>query len=293
MATILLSAAGAAIGSSVGGSLLGVSAAVIGRAAGATLGRLIDERLLGAGSPAVETGKVDRFRLTGASEGAPIADVHGRARVAGQVIWSSRFEERVTETGGGKGAPSQPTTRSYSYSVSLAIALCEGEIARVGRVWADGNEMSRRDLSLRVYSGSEEQLPDPKIEAVEGAGQVPAYRGIAYVVIEDLDLAQFGNRVPQFSFEVMRTGAGDIADNVRAVALIPGTGEYALATTPVHFAEGPGRNRSANVHSPSGGTDFEASLEALGEELPRCASVSLVVSWFGDDLRADRARDGS
>lgn len=285
MATILLSAAGAAIGSSVGGSLLGVSAAVIGRAAGATLGRLIDERLLGAGSPAVETGKVDRFRLTGASEGAPIADVHGRARVAGQVIWSSRFAERVTETGGGKGAPSQPTTRSYSYSVSLAIALCEGEIARVGRVWADGNEISKRDLSLRVYTGTEDQLPDPKIEAVEGAGQVPAYRGIAYVVIEDLDLGPFGNRVPQFSFEVMRTGAGDLAENVRAVALIPGTGEYSLATTPVHFSDGPGLNRSANVHSPAGGTDFEASLEALGEELPRCTAVSLVVSWFGDDLR--------
>lgn len=285
MATILLSAAGAAIGSSIGGSVLGLSAAVIGRAAGATVGRLIDEKILGAGSPAVETGKVDRFRLTGASEGAPIATVHGRARMAGQVIWSSRFEERVAQTGGGKGAPSQPVTRSYSYSVSLAIALCEGEIGRVGRVWADGNEISKRDLTLRVYVGREDQLPDPKIEAVEGSGQVPAYRGIAYVVIEDLDLAPFGNRVPQFSFEVMRTGTGDLADNVRAVAMIPGTGEYALATTPVHFTEGPGRNRSANVHTPAGGTDFEASLDALGEELPHCRAVSLVVSWFGDDLR--------
>ena len=67
--------------------------------------------------------------------------------------------------------------------------------------------------------------------------------------------------------------------------MIPGTGEYALATTPVHFSTGPGENVSANIHSPAGKTDFAVSLEALGEELPGCGSVSLVVSWFGNDLR--------
>ncbi len=285
MATIVLSAAGAAIGSSVGGSVLGLSAAAIGKAAGATIGRVIDAKIMGAGSPAIETGRIDRFRLTGASEGAPIAKLHGRARLAGQVIWASRFKEDVTVSGGGKGAPSQPERREYSYSVSLAIALCEGEITRVGRIWADGNEISKTDLSLRVYTGQSEQLPDPKIEAVEGAGNAPAYRGTAYVVIEDLQLAPFGNRVPQFSFEVMRTGDDDLAARISAVAMIPGTGEYALATTPVHFEETKGRVRSANVHTPIGGTDFDTALEALNEELPNCGAVSLVVSWFGDDLR--------
>ncbi|MDA8585744.1 glycoside hydrolase/phage tail family protein [Rhodobacteraceae bacterium] len=286
MATILLSAAGASLGSSIGGSVLGISASVLGQAAGATLGRVIDSQILGSGSPAVETGKIDRFRLTGASEGAPIAKVHGRTRVSGQVIWSSRFQEDVSVSGGGgKGAPSQPKTTSYSYSVSLAVALCHGEITRIGRIWADGNEVSRSDLNMRVYTGTEEQLPDPKIEAVEGVGQAPAYRGTAYVVIEDLHLAPFGNRAPQFSFEVMRSSVGDPSDQVRAVAIIPGTGEYSLATTPVHFEDAPGKVRSANVHSPVGGTDFEVSLEALSEELPNCASGSLIVSWFGDDLR--------
>ena len=69
MATIVLSAAGMAIGGSVGGSVLGLSTAVIGRAVGASLGSAIDSRLLGAGSEPVETGRIDRFRLTGASEG--------------------------------------------------------------------------------------------------------------------------------------------------------------------------------------------------------------------------------
>ena len=285
MATILLSAAGAAFGGSIGGSILGVSAAALGQAAGATLGRVIDARILGAGSPAVETGRIDRFRLTGASEGAQVAGVHGRARMSGQVIWASQFQEQVAVSGGGKGAPSQPKVKSYSYTVSLAIALCKGEITRIGRVWADGNEISKSDINLRVYTGSNTQLPDPKIEAVEGAGEVPAYRGTAYVVIEDLPLEPFGNRVPQFSFEVMRSGEGDLSDKLRAVAMIPGTGEYALATTPVHYQDGPGQFRSANVNTPSDEADFVVSLDALKEELPKCASASLVVSWFGNDLR--------
>lgn len=298
MATILLSAAGASIGAGFGGSILGLSGAVIGRAVGATLGRIIDQRLMGPGSPPVETGKIDRFRLTGASEGAPVGLVWGRMRVSGQVIWASRFLETAsTSGGGGKGAPSTPKVTEYSYSVSLAVALCEGEITRVGRIWADGVEIGRDDVTMRVYTGSEDQPPDPKMEAIEGTGEVPAYRGIAYVVFEDLDLGTFGNRVPQFSFEVLRPAQGpaidavsDLTRGIGGVALIPGTGEYALATTPVHYSTGPGENTSANIHTPAGKTDFAVSLEALGEELPSCQSVSLVVSWFGDDLRCGQCR---
>ncbi len=290
MATILLSAAGAAFGAGFGGTVLGLSGAVIGRAVGATLGRVIDQKLLGAGSQAVEVGRVDRFRLMGASDGAMIPLVWGRARVAGQVIWATQFRETVTASGGGKGTP-KPRTQTYSYTVSLAVALCEGEITRVGRIWADGLEIEKDLLNLRVYPGSETQVADPKIAAVEGAANAPAYRGTAYVVIEDLDLSRFGNRVPQFNFEVMRraqTDTGylpDLPSSIRAVALIPGTGEYALATTRVHYAEKPGVNRSANINSASGKTDFTTSLEQLDEELPDCGAVSLVVSWFGNDLR--------
>ncbi|WP_136684571.1 baseplate multidomain protein megatron [Falsirhodobacter xinxiangensis] len=289
MATLLLATAGAAIGGGIGGTVIGLSGAVIGRAVGATLGQVIDQRLLGAGSERVEIGKLDRFRIMGASEGAPVAQVYGRTRVSGQVIWATRFLEHVSKSGGGKGTP-KPKTTSYSYSVSLAIALCEGEIASIGRVWADGIELSPHDLNMRVYEGSEDQLPDPKIAAVEG--HAPAYRGIAYVVLEDLPLGQFGNRVPQFSFEVLRPAQGGQADRdvnlqrgVRAVALVPGTGEYALATTPVHVSSGPGANRSLNVNTPSGKTDLTVALRQLGEELPAAQSVSLVVSWFGNDLR--------
>ncbi len=295
MATIVLSAAGMALGGSIGGSVLGLSMATIGRAAGATIGRVIDQRILGAGSDPVETGRVDRFRLSGASEGAAIAQVYGRMRIAGQVIWATRFNETSTTSGGGKGAGPAPATTEFSYSVSLAMALCEGEITTVGRVWADGVEIAPADLNMRIYTGRQDQAPDPKVVAVEGTDHVPAYRGTAYVVLEDLELGQFGNRVPQLTFEVMRPSdaqalsddaVADIAHGVQGVAMIPGTGEYALATTPVYMAANYGERIAANVNSPAGGTDFETSLNALNTELPNCKSAVLVVSWFGSDLRA-------
>ncbi|MBZ4023329.1 host specificity protein, partial [Rhodobacter sp. TJ_12] len=233
----------------------------------------------------------------------PVGRLWGRMRVAGQVIWATRFVETATVQKTGKGSPRATETR-YSYSVSLALALCEGTILRVGRVWADGSEIARDRLNLRVYTGGEDQLPDPKIAAVEGAAQAPAYRGIAYVVIEDLALADFGNRVPQFTFEVVRVAQGpdlgavpDLVRAVQAVALIPGTGEYALATEPVYEtapAEGAGAGFAVvadvgrapvNQHAPGAGSDFTQTLERLDEELPGCQAVSLVVSWFGSDLR--------
>ncbi|MEM6478409.1 MAG: glycoside hydrolase TIM-barrel-like domain-containing protein, partial [Pseudomonadota bacterium] len=297
MATLLLSAAGAALGGAAGGSFLGVSSAVLGRAVGATIGRVIDQQLLGQGSDAVETGKVDRFRVTGASEGAPIGQVYGRMRIGGQVIWATQFLESSTTSGGGKGQPPGPKTTAYSYSISLAIALCEGEISHVGRVWADGEEIAPETLNMRVYPGSMTQLPDPKIAAVQGAENTPAFRGTAYVVMEDLALEPFGNRVPQFSFEVVRpsqagtlTQPEDMAGGVRAVALMPGTGEYALATTPVYYDKGFGDVSAANLNTASSQTDFAVSLDVMGAQLPHCQSTSLIVSWFGDDLRCGECR---
>ncbi|MFK7834894.1 MAG: glycoside hydrolase TIM-barrel-like domain-containing protein [Sulfitobacter sp.] len=292
MATVLFSVAGAAIGGSVGGTLAGLSSVAIGRAVGATLGKVIDQRLLGQGGEAIESGKVDRFRLTSAGEGDPIAQLYGRMRLGGHVIWASDFVESTNTTGGGKGSGGGPSTTEYSYSVSLAVAVCEGEITRVGRVWADGEEIARDDVNMRVYTGSADQLPDPVIEAVEGAGMVPAYRGTAYVVMEDVNLAPFGNRIPQFSFEVLRPEQQDAlgwehtpAFGIKGVALMPGTGEFALATTPVNFETGTGAMRSANISSPAGKPDFLAASEAMCEELPNLEAASLVVSWFGDDLR--------
>ena len=299
MATLVLSAVGATVGSSLGGTALGLSMTAVGRFAGAMVGRRLDQRLMGNGSDAVETGRPSQLRINSSGEGDAVATLYGRIRVQGHLIWASAFCETSTVTqsgggGGGKGAPSPPATthRSYSYSVSVALGLCEGEISGVHRIWADGVEVNLNDLNLRVYCGDREQVPDPTLEAIEGTGQVPAFRGTAYVVLENLPLETFGNRLPQFSFEITRPAAAgvtaqlpSVSQAVRGVALMPGTGEYSLATQPVHYDFGLGKGANLNVNSLSGKTDFATSLDMLNAELPRCKAVSLVVSWFGNDLR--------
>ena len=140
MATLLLSAAGAMVGAGFGGTVLGLSGAVIGRAIGETVGRAIDQRILGAGSEPVDVGRIDRLRLTGASEGGAIGQIWGRMRVGGQVIWATEFTETVRRQRTGKGAP-RPKVNEYSESVSRAIALGGGEILRVGRSWAGCDEI--------------------------------------------------------------------------------------------------------------------------------------------------------
>lgn len=156
-------------------------------------------------------------------DGAPLPTDFGTVRHAGNVIWSSGLEEiaTTTEQGGGSGGGGATAT-TYSYKTDVAIALCAGEITGVRRIWADAkliyDASETSDLNtllgseqkfagLRIYVGSETQDPDPLIQAVEGAANTPAFRGIAYVVFEDMQLADYGNRLPNFSFEVVKAGS--------------------------------------------------------------------------------------
>ena len=276
MAQVILSAAGAALGGPVGGFV------------GAMLGRSIDNAALNALSPARQIGpRIPELRLTGAAEGAPIPCVFGRGRVGGQVIWAARFRETRIEgrVGGSKGQK----TKSYAYSLSFAVALAEGPIDGIGRVWADGKAMDLSGVTMRLYRGTEDQTPDPLIEAVEGAA--PAYRGLAYVVFEDLPLEAFGNRPPQLSFEVFRKPRAPDAppgleERLKGVCLIPGAGEFVYATQAVLRRTGLTRTQAENVNTAEGRPDIAVSLDQLQAQLPNVDHVTLVVSWFGTDLRA-------
>ncbi|MDJ1257567.1 MAG: hypothetical protein MRQ07_02785 [Candidatus Midichloria sp.] len=78
-------------------------------------------------------------------------------------------------------------------------------------------------------------MPDPLIEKkYSGIGLAPAYRGLAYIVIENLNLKEFGNRLPNFIFEVKkRTSVSNLRvleDNIESVVMIPGSGEFVYDT---------------------------------------------------------------
>lgn len=265
----------------VGAALLPKSLSFVGGAVGRILGSAIDARFL---SPPVQGPRVKEFHLTEGREGVGIPVVYGRCRVGGQLIWAANFKEK-RDVHGGKGGP---RVAEYAYSLSFAVALCEGEVARVARCWANGEAFDLSQVTWRLYPGSETQTLDPLIEAIEGAGAAPAYRGTAYVVFEDMPVDQFGGRMPQLSFEVVRpaAGAGERLETmVRAVNMIPGSGEFALATDIVRRRIGPGREIAENLHGPETKSDFEDSLDQLEAELPNVSRVNLVVAWFGSDLR--------
>jgi len=271
--------------SGVGRAVGGAPGAMLGN----FIGRSIDQAVVSSLQPARQRGpRLEGLKLQSTSEGAPMACVLGRARVVGQMIWAARFLEDRHTASAGKGGP---RTVEYGYSLSFAVALCEGEIDGIGRVWADGRPMDLAGVTMRVHRGGETQVPDPLIEVVEG--DAPAYCGTAYVVFEDLPLGAFGNRIPQLAFEVFKRPRGAEArleDLLEGVCLIPAAGEFVLATEQVLRREGLTRTTPENLHAGDGRTDLTVSLDHLQAQLPNLKRVSVVIGWFGDDLRAAHCR---
>ncbi len=115
MATLALAAAGAAAGSALlpaGLSILGatITGATIGAQVGALAGSFVDQALFAAsGRTRSVTGpRLSDLRVTASSEGAPIPRLYGRARLGGQVIWATDFEEEAVTTDAAAAARAAP-----------------------------------------------------------------------------------------------------------------------------------------------------------------------------------------
>jgi len=282
MATLVLQTAGQALG-----GLFGPLGGIIGRAAGAIAGNVIDQTLFGPPTRHRDGPRLSNLYVQASTEGAPVPRAWGRMRIAGQIIWATQLEEVVsTSSYGGKGVLSGPssTVTSYDYFANFAIGLAEGPIARIGRVWADGKEIDLDAFTWRFYQGDETQEPDSFILAKEGADAAPAYRGLAYVVLEQLPLAQFGNRVPQFSFEIFHP-LESVEGRLRAVCIIPGSTEFGYEPEIITRNAGWGETESENAHASALKSDWTVSFDQLTGICPNVSAASLVVAWFGDDLR--------
>lgn len=195
MATLVLTV----IGNAVGGP--------IGSAVGAVVGQQIDRAIF---RPKGREGpRLTDLAIQTSSYGGPIPKIFGTMRVAGTVIWSTDLIESRRRSRAGKG---QPTVTSYSYSASFAVLLSARAVRSVGRIWADGKLLRgaagdfKTATDFRLHPGSEDQPPDPLIAAAEGAS-APAHRGMAYAVFENFQLADYGNRIPSLTFEVIADAA--------------------------------------------------------------------------------------
>ncbi len=262
MATLALGVVGAGIG-----SVTGVGAGA-GWALGTTLGRVLFPE---TGSGMVGSGLSD-LKITGASYGAMIPKVYGSMRLAGNVIWVGPLRsETVSSGGGGKGGGSSSSHQSRVYSSSFAVGIAEGELGTLLKIWADGTviydgsssgDTLAADVRFRFYTGAADQQPDSIMEAEEGAGQVPAYRGLCYLVFDDLPLASYGNRLP--NIEVLVSTAG--LASYPAIAGTETTGDAgSLAYDPVRG--------QLFTYEVAGGTDRVRKFNSLTMEQTTTAEI--------------------
>jgi hypothetical protein len=242
MATLVLSTVGQLVGGPIGGAV------------GALIGQQIDGKLFG---PKARHGpRLGDLAVQTSNYGSQIPKIFGTMRVAGTVIWSTDLREQKAKSGGGKG---QPKTVTYSYSASFAVVLSGLPVAEVRRIWADGKllrgaagDFKSEVGAFRLHPGSEDQAADPLIVAAEGAGGAPAYSGLAYAVFEDLQLADFGNRIPSLSFEL-------VAESEASLKMIAETLSGGEVTAE---AAAPLTGYSAT------GDSARSAIEALGDMLP-------------------------
>lgn len=174
-------------------------------------------------SRTIEGPRLKDLSATTADYGTPLNYFYGRRRLTCPCFFAEPIKEvkKKRKTKGGK-------YKEYTYYGTFAIAIADHAIGEVTRVWADkhlvydqtkagarsvfadvvGSKIGGAGAnSVRIYTGTETQEPDPRIlatiEAAEGADTAPAYRGVAYLVFEDLPLEKFGNRFPQISVEAV------------------------------------------------------------------------------------------
>ena len=235
---------GAAIGFVIGGP----AGALYGAQIGGLLGATFD--ILTADAQKFQGPRISDRTIQLSAYGVPIPLIYGpENRDAGNVIDSSDLiETEHVEESGGKGGPSTENT-TYSYHVHAAVHLSGRPSSRLGRIWCnskqifDYSQTSNFTIStnadgftatpkagkgavfsvLRFYKGTSTQAPDPTLESLRGAGNVPGYILGTYIVIDTLQVADFGNALPNIEFELVADDSISVGDVIKDIGTRCGT----------------------------------------------------------------------
>lgn len=289
MSTIILSSI-----LSKAGSIFGPIGQIVGSELGALLGAQLDNAIFGldAEQKITHGARLKNLQIQTSAYGKAISIIYGTARVAGNIIWSQPIKEEAITTQNKTGRGINIT---YNYYATLAIAICKGKVEKLNRIWAGTKSLSFDQIDYTFYHGREDQNPDPFMLSIEG--DIPAYRGISYIVIKNFPLADYHNSVPVFTFEVqtaLKPSGFSVAENIRNINIIPGSGEFVYDTkiqkkiarekisSSQYIPYGPAQRVNHNNHTKK--SDAMLSLDQLKESLPNVEWVSVVVNWFVNDL---------
>ncbi|HEZ0698109.1 TPA: DUF1983 domain-containing protein [Neisseria meningitidis] len=160
------------------------------------------------------------------SQGLTLPVIYGRTRVAGNLVWYGDFvtiEHKATTRQGGKGGGGvKQVDISYTYEAAVMLALCEGEIQGVGRIWRDKEKFdSLAQLRLTLMRGGDEQPLWTHLQQAKHQDQALNYSGTAYLCSPNYELTKSA-QIYQHNFEVIgKLGySGNIPDaNPREIVL--------------------------------------------------------------------------
>ena len=140
------------------------------------------------------------------SQGLTLPVVYGRARVAGNLIWYGDFttiETKTTTRQGGKGGGVKQEDTSYTYEAAVMMALCEGEIKGIGRIWRDKEKFeSLSQLRLNLAKGGDEQPTWTHLQQPKHQAQAINYSGTAYIYSPNYELTKSA-QIYSHNFEVI------------------------------------------------------------------------------------------
>lgn len=199
----------------------------LGFGVGAFIGGIIGNLLFPQKLPTIVGPRLEDLTVNSSAYGKVIPIHYGTPMAGGNIIWSTGLEEVKTTTkqGGGKGGGPTQSTVTFTYFADFAVAFGKGplglsqEIEAYGRMWADtkmiydpidGPTSVLFAEQTQFYFGRFNQLPDTLIEADKGVGNVPAHRGLAYIVFSNFALKDFGNRIPHIRAELINSSTAPV-----------------------------------------------------------------------------------
>ena len=265
-----MSTGGQVVGGVVGavaGFLLG--GGPTGALYGAQIGIMAGGYLDPPKGPTVTGPRLNDLTVQTSTYGAVIPRVYGTVTVNGNVIWlqGNALTEVVTKKkSGGKGGGSKTTTKTFTYSATFAVGLCEGPVVGVRRIWVgpdliydagstDPDTIAASNASAEgfaLYLGTNTQAPDPRIQADVGVDNTPAWRGLAYIVFYDFALARYSNSLMGSQVRVELVKAGTIAPSETTVTVATETYKRGVKWDGARFY-GVGYDNRTVIYSDSAG----------------------------------------
>ena len=122
--------------------------------------------------------KYTGLQLQTSTSTACVPLVWGANQVAGNLIWYGDFQAKANKT---KGKGGGKETTSYNYSASIIMALSQGPVHGVGKVWVNQSEISTfSSTGFSLFLGTTPQSPWSYMTSKHPT-EAMGYNGVAYM----------------------------------------------------------------------------------------------------------------